>query len=28
MGRSWFAAQAGNWDEAGFEVREARGVLQ
>jgi mono/diheme cytochrome c family protein len=28
MGRSWFAAQAGNWDEAAFEVREARGVLQ
>jgi hypothetical protein len=28
MGRSWFAAQANNWDEAAFEVREARGVLQ
>jgi hypothetical protein len=28
MGRSWFAGQAGNWDEAAFEIREARGVLQ
>jgi hypothetical protein len=28
MGRAWFAAQANNWDEAAFEVREARGVLQ
>jgi hypothetical protein len=28
MGRSWFAAQANNWDEAAFEIREARGVLQ
>jgi mono/diheme cytochrome c family protein len=28
MGRSWFAAQANNWDEAAFEVREARAVLQ
>jgi len=28
MGRSWFAAKAGNWDEAAFEIREARGVLQ
>jgi len=28
MGRSWFAGQANNWDEAAFEVREARGVLQ
>jgi mono/diheme cytochrome c family protein len=28
MGRSWFAGQAGSWDEAAFEVREARAVLQ
>jgi mono/diheme cytochrome c family protein len=28
MGRSWFAAQSNNWDEAAFEIREARGVLQ
>ena len=28
MGRSWFAAQNNNWDEAAFEIREARGVLQ
>jgi mono/diheme cytochrome c family protein len=28
IGRSWFAAQASNWDEAAFEIREARGVLQ
>ena len=28
MGRSWFAGQAANWDEAAFEIREARGVLQ
>ncbi len=28
MGRSWFAGQAGNWDEAAFEIREAREVLQ
>ena len=28
MGRAWFAGQANNWDEAAFEVREARGVLQ
>lgn len=28
MGRSWFAAQDTNWDEAAFEIREARGVLQ
>jgi len=27
MSRSWFAAQAANWDEAAFEVREARDVL-
>jgi mono/diheme cytochrome c family protein len=27
LGRSWFAAQASNWDEAAFEVREARDVL-
>jgi hypothetical protein len=28
MGRSWFAAQDSNWDEAAFEIREAREVLQ
>lgn len=28
MGRAWFAGQNGNPDEAAFEVREARGVLQ
>jgi mono/diheme cytochrome c family protein len=28
MGRAWFAGQANNWDEAAFEVREARGVVQ
>jgi mono/diheme cytochrome c family protein len=28
MGRSWFSAQADNWDSAAFEIREARGVLQ
>jgi mono/diheme cytochrome c family protein len=28
MGRAWFAAQANNWDESAFEIREARGVLQ
>ena len=28
MGRSWFAAQNNNWDEAAFEIRETRGVLQ
>ena len=28
MGRSWFAGQASNWDEAAFEIREAREVLQ
>jgi mono/diheme cytochrome c family protein len=27
LSRSWFAAQAGNWDEAAFEVREARDAL-
>ena len=27
MSRSWFAAQASNWDEAAFEVREAKDVL-
>jgi hypothetical protein len=27
LGRSWFAAQDGNWDEAAFEIREAREVL-
>jgi hypothetical protein len=27
LGRSWFAAQANDWDEAAFEIREARGVL-
>jgi mono/diheme cytochrome c family protein len=25
---AWFAGQVNNWDEAAFEVREARGVLQ
>jgi mono/diheme cytochrome c family protein len=28
MGPSWFAAEANNWDEAAFEVREAHSVLQ
>jgi hypothetical protein len=28
MGRSWFSSQAGNSDEAAFEIREAREVLQ
>lgn len=28
FGRSWFSAEAGNWDTAAFEIREARGVLQ
>jgi mono/diheme cytochrome c family protein len=28
MGRSWFAAKDTNWDEAAFEIREGRGVLQ
>jgi hypothetical protein len=27
LGRSWFAAQDNNWDEAAFEIREARQVL-
>jgi hypothetical protein len=27
MGRSWFAAQGSNWDEAAFEIREASEVL-
>ena len=26
LGRSWFAAQDNNWDEAAFEIREAPGA--